>query len=205
MAVTADGQIYISDGRGIAVFDPTATGDVDPTRYIVPSGITPGLIAVDSSDNLYVQDTTDSSVAIFGPTAAGLVVPSRRITGQLTSDHTNFGMAIDSMGNLYVLCIWVPTGQTGNYMFGVLEFSPTADGNAAPIRQITSPDIYPWSGGPGLGLDSAGMIYITAGPPIGGTQTVFEFPANASGSVHPSNIVTSPVWTDTWVSHITVH
>jgi hypothetical protein len=206
MAVTTAGQIYISDGKGIAVFDPTATGDADPTRYIVPAGIIPGLIAVDSSDNLYVQNTADSSVAIFGSTATGLAVPSRTITGQLTTgSHITLGMATDSTGNLYVLCVCVPKDQSGNTFFGVFEFGPTADGNVAPIRQVTSPDMYPWSGGPGLALDSAGAIYITAGPPIGGTQTVFEFPANASGSVHPSNIVTSPGWTDTLESHIAVH
>jgi hypothetical protein len=206
MVVTPSGTIYISDGKGIAVFDPTATSNADPTRYLVPNGITPGLIAVDNSNNLYVQNTADSSVAVFGPTATGMATPSRTITGPLTTGaHITFGMATDSLGNLYVLCLCGPTGEGGRNTFGVFAFSPTADGDATPIRQITSPDMYPWSGGPGLALDSAGVIYITAGPPIGGTQTVFEFPANSSGDVHPSNIVTSPTWTDTLVSHISVH
>ncbi len=63
IAITT-GEIFISDGKGIAVFSPTATGDADPVRYILgnshsaadsSTAIAPGLITVDSSDNVYVQ------------------------------------------------------------------------------------------------------------------------------------------------------
>jgi hypothetical protein len=59
------GEIFVSDGKGIAVFSPTATGNADPVRYILgssqnPDGsstaIIPDFITVDSSDNLYVQN-----------------------------------------------------------------------------------------------------------------------------------------------------
>jgi hypothetical protein len=207
MAVTPAGEIYVSDGYGIAVFASAATGDAAPTRYIVSAGLTPGLVAVDGSDNLYVQNTVDSSIAVFGPTATGAVAPSRTISGGgITSGaHLTFGMTTDTLGDLYVLCVCAPATPESNNLFAVFEFGPTANGNATPIRQLTSPDMYPWSGGPGLALDSAGMIYITAGPPTGGAQTVFEFPPTASGNVHPSEVVTSSVWTDTLVSHIAVH
>lgn len=207
MAVSASGQIYVSDGKGIAVFDSAATGDAGPTRYILPAGITPGQIAVDSLGNLYVVNAAEGSVAVFGPTATGSSVPDRVVTGRITvGSHITLGIATDSANNLYVLCVCGTTEQGGNTFFGAYEFSLTAKGDAAPIRGVTSDDMYPWSGGPGLAVDSAGVIYITAGPLIGGSQTIFEFAANVSGNVHPTITVTSPsVWTDTLVSHIAVH
>jgi hypothetical protein len=211
MAVSTTGDIFVSDGKGIAVFSPTATSDADPVRYIVPAGITPNVIAVDSMDNLYVQDFADASIAVFGPTATGTATPSRRITGPLSylsgvGAHVALGMATDSSGNLYALCVCTLTGGNNGNVFGVFKFGPQADGNVAPMKVITSADMYPWSGGPGIAVDPMGVIYVTAGPPIGGTQTVFEFPADSSGSVSPFNTVTSPtVWTDTPVSKIAVH
>jgi hypothetical protein len=160
MTVTASGQIYVSDGKGIEVFDATATGNADPARYIIPSGITPGQIAVDTSDNLYVLNAADESIAVFGPTASGSVTPTRIITGQITTgSHITLGIATDSANNLYVLCVCGSTGEGGANPFAAYEFSSAANGNVGPIRQITSPDMYPWSGGPGLAVDSAGTIY----------------------------------------------
>ena len=207
MVVSHSGEIFVSDGTGIAVFSATATGDADPLRYIlgVTQGgapISPVAIAVDRQDNLYV-DEGNSSVAVFGPAANGSQVPSRTIE---TGARINFGMSTDYSGNLYVLCLYPSADGSRNNEFGVLEFDPRANGEDQPIRSFTSPAMYPWSGGPDIAVDSAGVIYITAGPPLGGTQTVFEFSADASGSVSPINTVTSStVWTDTLVSSIVVH
>jgi hypothetical protein len=204
LVVSATGEIFVWDGAGIAVFSATATGNADPERYI--AGVTytsaESDIAVDGQDNLFVENG-ESSVEVFGPTDTGTVAPSRTInTGALL----NLGMATDSAGNLYVLCIRASTDGSGHNDFGVLEFGPKANGNDGPIRFVTSSAMYPWSGGPDIAVDSAGVIYITAGPPVGGTQTVFEFSADASGRVDPFNTVTSPaVWTDTLVSSIAVH
>jgi hypothetical protein len=167
-----------------------------------------GRFAVDSQDNLYVENTVNSSVTVFGPTDTGTVVPSRTIAGKLSGPgtHFNFGMATDSSGNLYVLCVCAQGDGNGGNAFIAYEFGPQANGDDPPIRSVTSLSMYPWSGGPGLAVDSDGVLFITAGPPIGGTQTVFEFSSGASGSAAPINIVTSlAVWTDTLVSHVAVH
>lgn len=87
MAVSPDGEIFVNDGNGVAVFSATANGADAPVRYIRWDGggnksIWPSLIAVDGKDNLYVQ--SGLSIAVFGPDDTGLVVPSRVISGPHT-------------------------------------------------------------------------------------------------------------------------
>ena len=73
MQASSTGELFVSDGVGIAVFDSKATGSAAPARYIKgvtassngPS-IVPGLIAVDRLDNVYVVNRNDSTVAVFG-------------------------------------------------------------------------------------------------------------------------------------------
>jgi hypothetical protein len=201
MVASLTGEIFISDGSGIAVFGPTATGNADPVRYILgntqsgggaSTSIVPGLIAVDAADNLYVQNTVDSSIDVFGPTNTGTVIPSRTIAGplaRLTSNGSQItAMTTDGAANLYVLCLCSRQDSSGTD-FEVLEFSPTANGNIAPIRFVTTPAMNSNYFGSGVAVDSAGTIYVSGGAGTG-TQ-VFEFSATASGSVAPSNTVTS--------------
>jgi hypothetical protein len=208
MTASASGEIFISDGKGIAVFGATATGNADPARYILgntqPGGgsstaITPRLIAVDSSDNLYAQNLTDSSIDVFGPTDTGNVVPERIIAGSLThltapvsgsstSTPSIQGMTTDAAGNLYVLCLCTGTG--GWTDFGVFEFGPTANGNVAPIRFVTDPRMLATNGQGGVAVDTAGTIYVSAST-VSGSGTIFEFPSSASDIATASNTVTS--------------
>jgi hypothetical protein len=217
MTASSSGEIFVSEGKGIAVFNPTATGNADPVRYILgntqPGGgsataIAPGLIAVDSSDNVYVTDTIDSSIVVFGPTDNGTVVPARTIAGPLThlaGTHAYLlAVATDSPGNLYVLCVCSRTDGSGFADFGVFEYGPSANGNVAPIRFVTSPETYPYTGGNGLAVDSSGTIYVSSGTTTG-TQTVFEFANSAPGSVVATNTVTIPGWTVSPSSRIAVH
>jgi hypothetical protein len=191
MVASLTGEIFVSDGKGIAVFSATATGNADPVRYILgnsqtgggPStAIVPGLIAVDAADTLYVQNTADSSIVVFGPTDTGTVVPSRTIAGPLaglTSNGANItAMTTDTAGNLYVLCNCSKPDGTGTY-FGVFEFSPTANGNVAPMRLFATPGMASnYSGG--VAVDSAGTIYVSDG-----TQ-IFESSGNTVTSLYGS-------------------
>jgi hypothetical protein len=204
MTASSAGEIFVSDGKGIAVFHSTATGSADPDRYILgisqagrePSTpIAPGLITVDSSDNLYVQNVTDSSIVVFGPTDAGNVVPARTIAGSLThltgpatgsGVPSIQGMATDAAGNLYVLCLCARAD--GGTDFGVFEFAPTANGNVAPIRFVTDPRMYASNGPNGLAVDTAGTIYVSAGT-SSGPGTIFEFPISTSDTAAASNTV----------------
>ena len=213
MIASATGEIFVSDGVGIAVFSSTATGDADPVRYILgnsqPGGgastaIVPGYsIAVDSSDNLYVLNKSDSSIVVFGPTATGNAVPSRTISGLLTqvSSPNYTDMTTDNLGNLYVLCYCVKT--TGLNAYGVLEFAPDANGNVAPIRYVTTPGLDTEYEGTGVAVDSAGTIYFMASRVLS-QGAVFEFPSTASGSVTPDKTLTYSTWWES-VGTMAVH
>jgi hypothetical protein len=197
MVASLIGEIFVSDGKGIAVFSASATGNDDPVRYIQgysqteggsSTPITPGVIAVDAADNLYVQNTADSSIVVFGPTDTGSVAPSRTIAGpvaRLTSNGSHvMGITTDTAGNLYVLCQCSRPDGSGSDV-GVIEFNPTANGNVAPIRFVSAPEMDSSFLGSGIAVDQAGTIYVS------GNARILEFSATASGIVAPSNSVTS--------------
>lgn len=208
MVASATGEVFVSDGKGIAVFSATATGNVDPVRYIQGYSssedgssrpITPGVIAVDAGDNLYVQNTADSSVVVFAPNDRGSVTPSRTIAGpiaRLTSNGSHvMGITTDTAGNLYVLCHCSRPDGSGSDV-GVIEFNSTANGNVAPIRFVSAPEMDSSFLGSGIAVDQAGTIYVS------GNTRILEFSATASGIVAPSNSVTSAYGS---LSGITVH
>ena len=193
MTVSRSGEIFISDGNGVAVFAKDATGDDPPSRYIqwAPSSY----IAVDSSDNLYVLRR--GTVAVFGPTATGAATPSRLIGGPHTRirgeyDHDYGGLAVDAQGSVYVLCITEPAVE-GLNSFGVLVFAADADGDAEPLRYVTTPQMNIEYDGTGVAVDTAGIIYVSASLDLN-VVAVFEFPADASGSVTPSTVISSGAW-----------
>jgi hypothetical protein len=187
MTVSAAGEIFVNDGSGISVFSPTANGGVDPVRRIVGqfSGY-PSTMTVDGSGNLYVPFS--EGIAVFGAGDTGTVGPSRVINVQAGQ------LATDSQGNLYVLGYGQRTD--GLNPFGVSEYTATASGNAVPLRYITSPnmDTTGWNDTPGIAVDAAGAIYVSAtfhyGPNQWGGPGMWEFSADASGSVTPSKLLT---------------
>jgi hypothetical protein len=168
---------------------------------------------VDGSDNLYVQNNSDSTIVVFGPTDTGYAVPARTISGPLTrvSGIGNYitGMSTDTVGNLYVLCLCKGTDGTGRYDFGVFEFDSAANGNVAPIRYVSAPQMYPYFGNDSVAVDSAGTIYVSAiypnFTPTMSVPAVFEFSASDSGTVTPLKTVTLNRWTDANPSRIAVH
>jgi hypothetical protein len=197
MAVSPTGEIFVSDGKGVAVFAAEANRSASLARYILgqtqatggaTTAIVPSHIAVDANDNLYVQNTVDSSIAVFGPTATGTVSPSRIIAGPLarlaSSADDVRALTTDVAGNLYVLCNCTrPDSEAAD--FGVFEFGPTASGNVAPIQFVTSSQMTSFGTDGSIAVDSKGTLYVDTRWPSGG-QAIFQFSAGASGSVAPS-------------------
>jgi hypothetical protein len=191
MAVGPTGEIFFSDGKGVTVFDDAAS--MTPSRYITGqsqsgAAIIPGSITVDTSGDLYVENTADASIAVFAPTANGLAVPVRTIGGPLarlaSAADSVRGLTTDASGNLYVLCNCT-RADTAATDYGVFEFDPAANGNGAPIRFVTAPAMTPIGTDGSVAVDSAGTLYVDVRSDAA-TQTIFQFPAGVSGSVAPS-------------------
>lgn len=157
MAVSKAGEIFVNDGNGVAVFSATANGDVAPDRYIQELTDTdegPAVaktwalyMAVDGAGNLYLGQHT--AVIVFGPKDTGAVYPTRVIAGSLTrmgltacsGGSAIFGMTVNDSGALYVLyrCQLDRYGPTSPLT--VYVFDPTANGNVAPVRWVTTPGL----------------------------------------------------------------
>jgi hypothetical protein len=182
MAVTTKGEIFVNDGNGVAVFSITANGTDAPVREIQWDGggdtpVTPGFIAVDGKDNLYVQNGL--SIAVFGPDDTGLVVPSKVISGPHTQLAGLGRMTTDVQGNLYVTLTLNP--------HGVLEFAAGVNGDAVPLRFVSSSKMSNFDGILGVAVDSSGLIYVRANDPYCGG--VFVFAADASGTTDPLSVL----------------
>ena len=184
MAVSPAGEIFVNDGNGVAVFSANANGSDAPVRYIQWDGgeqapVSPGYIAVDGNDNLYVQNGL--SIAVFGPEVTGPAVPSRVISGPHTQLAGLGRMTTDIHGNLYVTTSGGALGTVG-----VLEFTADANGDAAPLRSVSS-NMSNFDGFLGVAVDSSGLIYIRATDPYCGA--IFVFAADASGSTTPLRVL----------------
>jgi fibronectin type 3 domain-containing protein/6-phosphogluconolactonase (cycloisomerase 2 family) len=119
----------------VAVFDPTATGDVPPLRRL---GNLTGMdnlqaVAFDRVNNeLYVANTAGSPyspaypVTVYARTAAGNVAPIRVIGGADTGLGGAAGIAVDPTNN-EVFVSW--NGA-------IRVFPRTANGNVAPLRTL---------------------------------------------------------------------
>jgi hypothetical protein len=194
MTVSKSGEIFASDGNGVAVFSQTAKDDDAPVRYIQLNYASS--IAVDSSDNLYVR--SHGTLSVFGPTATGAAAPLRVIGGphtQIRSEYTyDYGaVAVDADGKLYVLCVVEQADGFNNLR--VLEFSPDANGDVSPLRYVTTPGMTDAYDGTGIAVNAAGTIYVSASLDLN-IGAVFEFPPDASGSVTPSKIISSGAWAE---------
>jgi hypothetical protein len=143
-------------------------------------------MTVDGPGNLYVPFS--EGIAVFGAGDTGTVSPSRVINVQAGQ------LATDSQGNLNVLSY--SKRNVGLNPFGVSEYAATASGDAVPLRYITSSDMDTtgWNDAPGIAVDAAGTIYVSAtfhySTNQWGGPGVWVFPPDASGSVAPLKTLT---------------
>jgi sugar lactone lactonase YvrE len=154
--ITASG--VVSTLAGLAGVSGSADGTGNAARFFQPKGV-----AVDSAGNVYVADTSNSTIRKISPagvvnTLAGLAgnVGSADGTGNAARFYYPDDVAVDSAGSVYV-------ADTGNYTIrkitasGVITFAGlagstgSADGGGNAARFA-----YPQ----GVVVDSAGNVYV---------------------------------------------
>ena len=182
------GRIY----QGISVFPPTANGNITPAKSIAGDAteiFNPAQIAIDSANNIYVANSAvqgPASVIVFNSSATANAAPSSTLAGDKTTIYVARGVALDASENIYVasLAFNPPPAGPLDGTPSILEFSPGATGNVAPIRIISGPTTTMGEIG-NLRVDSAGNIYVLSG------TTILKFAAGATGNIAPVASITS--------------
>ena len=131
--------------------------------------------ATPSGPLLYVADAANNSIFIFARNATGVALPQTTISGVATTLIHPYPIAADSSGN-----IWVASHGPAPVL---LEFGPSAVGNAAPLITMTisspsTPGTLPVNG---LAFDASGKVYVATGP----TNHVMVFSGGATGAPAP--------------------
>jgi hypothetical protein len=193
----------ISLGGSITVYPAGSKGNASPSAIIAGSNAgleVPGGIALDSNGNLYVTvfdcpglcGGNAFGINIYPSGSSGNVSPSAVIGGADAGLSGSDGLALDSLGRIYVSNLSGGTGHGGS----VTVFGAGSIGDAVPATTITSN----FTGLPfasDVAVDSGGNLYVSnvvgdtgsvdiyppgsfaAGPPvatIAGTDTGLNFP-----------------------------
>ena len=167
----------------ILQFSATANGAVAPVSTLkMPAGLQINGIANDATGAIYVagqpvQNKT-SEILVYAAGSTGSRRPSER-----SSIATGLGysicLTVDAIGLLYVC------GADNT----ISVFSPTANGNIAPIRVISGSATL-LSNPYRIAVDAIGNIYVGNGE--AGIGRILIFPAGATGNVRPPSSPEQP-------------
>jgi sugar lactone lactonase YvrE len=208
LAVDAGGRLYVANGPqpggggAIRVYAPGAAGEDQPVRILTgrETGLTqPTDIEFDSRGNMYVPGSgydTAGVVAVFRPQAYGNEAPIRAIMGPATLLRRPTALAFGRGDTLYALNVFGygdrchPLGLMNTT---VTTYSPGAEGDAEPVRELTLMRDGKSPGSPyglrllrGLAVDSAGAVRVWH---PGGSVT---YPPGAHGLVEPIRTTATP-------------
>jgi sugar lactone lactonase YvrE len=170
--------VYSPGGYGVAGA-PSATIIGSNTGLTSPSGI-----ALDTTGNIYVSNasggsSSSGSVTVYAPGSNGNVTPSATIISPDIFDPT--GVAVDSLGSLYVTCSIV-MGHSIGYTVDI--FPALSNGNVIPSSMIMGLQTQ-LSQPSGIALDSQRNIYVANR----GSNSVTMFASGSSGNVAPSIVI----------------
>jgi len=211
-ALDPTGNIYVATigtasglgGSTVYVYPAGSTGAASPGRTITNNGL--GLasfvfvtaLATDSAGQLYVLDGGNCSISVFAATASGNVLPVRQISGPLTQLTTTptggvtaVALAVDQAGYVYA-------SVEINTTWYVEVYSPTANGNVAPVRTIEVTNGGTASDISALAIDPNGNLYV-AYEHSGSPWTITEFASGANGAATPIKVISSTTTNDSFV------
>ena len=214
VAVDSSGNIYVADWGSLYLYAPddapdsfvpvgssvtvypalgSSTGLLNEAPTATISGSNTGLsgpegIALDSSRNIYVADTSAESLFVYpalgSSTGALNEAPTATISGSNTRLDFPQGIALDSSRNIYA----VDDGTNSVTIYPALGTS-TGLINQAPGAAISTTMTTGLESPTGIALDSSGNIYV-ADVGIGGSTvfppSVFVYPAGSNGNAAPT-------------------
>jgi hypothetical protein len=161
----------------IEAFPLNTGGNIAPVKTInnyQNSLYSPSVLAFDTSGNLYVANDsfsgTEDYITVFAPGANGNATPVRIIGGTPFSPLGKAvieGLAVDAIGYVYVALLTSAdncTSSTCTAMSNdtILVFSPGANGNASPVRSISTSACY---GIGGIAVTPSGELIVACMPP----------------------------------------
>jgi hypothetical protein len=204
LAVSPAGAIVIGQDNGeVDEWNSTASGAVAPERYILGQSETGGglspvnvanLVALNSADDIYVGAANapgTPGIVLFNAAATGNIAAS----GTIGPDGLDFGLALDSLGNIYATTETCTISGENIACNGIISvYAANSSPSSAPIRVISGPLTQLASPG-GLTVDSVGNIYVISTNFDGTNPTVLTFSKTATGNVAPTSSFTSTAWT----------
>jgi TPR repeat protein/sugar lactone lactonase YvrE len=166
VAVDSKGNVFVLDGHAIRRISPggqVSTFAGGPRGYVDGPGITarfasPGGIAIDGSDNLYIADASNRSIRKVSPggyvsTLAGGTMGYQDGWGPNAKFSSPLGIAVDARGYVYV-------GDGGNNR-KIRKVAP--DGTVTTISDVAETG---FNNPRSLALDSHGNIFVLDGGAI---------------------------------------
>ncbi|MBV8642898.1 MAG: hypothetical protein JO225_03180 [Candidatus Eremiobacteraeota bacterium] len=172
------GTLYVADSTPavLAFTLPMLQGGNEPpaARIAGPNDTLTGpyAIAHDGAGNVYVSETTSTTIKVFGAGATGNVAPKGTLGGVNTRIPAAAPLAVDAAGD-----VLIPTTLGGP---AILRFAAGATGNVAPTATIAGPAttlVAPNA----IALAPDGSVVVTESA---GGITVFA--PGASGNVAPA-------------------
>src|ERR1022692_67670 len=190
----------------ILQFSTTANGTVSPAATLTgPANVVFSGLAGDGKGNAYVggeifgtgggsggPPLQSVEILVYAPGADG-THPTRTITSASLQNNQGgvSALTVDSSGNLYLSGVLAAP----NLGSGVAVFSPTASGNAVPIRTISgSATTIVGLGAFPIAVDSADNIYISTAD-LGEPDSILIFNSSANGNVPPTSTIGGPATT----------
>ncbi len=156
VALDGAGNLFVSDHNNnrILVITPGGVVSVLNITGLSPMLNLPTALAFDASGTLYISDygsgrTVEvSSIQVTGSTSTGIGTVVG--TGSyITSSEGNTGVAVDSMGNIYI-----PDGYAGSDPSRIIKVT------AAGVVSLLTPTGITFSRPEGVGADAMGNIYV---------------------------------------------
>lgn len=165
--VDRNGVLYVSNNTWPPSIAEYKRGTVSPFKTITNGLFTPGSVAVDTNENLYVADGQQGGVILVYPPHA--TSPQRRIQVPRQGSHSVAGgLAFDPQGDLLVA-----TFDVEHNFADVYSIAPgSSQANNLNLQGLP---------GSAIGTDKAGNLYVGGS---GGTISVY-----APGSKTPSRFI----------------